>query len=118
MLKLLFSSRWLALLWVGGTMASVASFVTKDGAVDQIGATAQKVSTQRRELADAAAKPTMSQTFLEPADPDPEKMEPGLPPGFERDYSGAVDGEVYINYDTGQRLKVVRRSQAGQPDAR
>lgn len=48
MLKLLFSNRWIALLWVAGTLASVSLFVGEDGAVENLGKSVQQVAEEQR----------------------------------------------------------------------
>jgi hypothetical protein len=97
MFKLLFASRWFALLWVAGTLASVSLFVGEDGAVDKLGESVQQVAAEQREPADLAS-----------AEPEPESDEPIGPPAFDIGQS-EPEGEVFINSETGQKIRIVRR---------
>jgi hypothetical protein len=98
MFKLLFSNRWLALVWGGLTLGSAAMIVGEDGAVDQIGETVQKVAEQQRELSTA-----------QPITIEPEIEAPIAAPAFESSDIDS-DGEVFINPETGQRVRIVRRA--------
>jgi hypothetical protein len=70
MYQLLFRNRWIALLWVGMTLASIGAFVSEGGGTDRLGDTAEDVREQRSMMADdtppafAEEAPTVDDTAL------------------------------------------------------
>jgi hypothetical protein len=96
--KLLFANRWFALIWVGLMLGSVAVFAGKDGAAEKLGQTVQKIADQQRELA-----------VSEPPVIEPEVDEPIAPPTIDATQP-EPEGEIFINPETGQKIRIVRRS--------
>ena len=97
MFKLLFSNRWLALIWVASMLGSVALFVGKDGAAEQLGQTVKHVQQTQHELVTDEA-PVAEPAPEEPIAPPSEAGEPN------------AEGEIFVNPETGQRIRVVRRA--------
>jgi hypothetical protein len=95
---LLFRHRWLLVLWVLTVLGGISQFVGQGGGVDQIARTAQQIKAQK-EASAAAAQPAAA------PEPEAEPTEGNAEPQA---------GDVFVNPETGQQIRVVRRDAGGE----
>lgn len=107
MLKLIFSNRYAALIWVGLALFGAAAFVGKGGGVDALGQTAQRLRGQQAELEAAAAS---GQTAQEPA--AAEEEEPAIEP---TEAATPEAGDIVTGQD-GRRYRVIQPSPAPETE--
>ena len=63
MIQLVFRNRWIALLWAGSVMASMALFVSEDGGSKQIETAAKQIKAQRQPPSPDAAPTSVAARF-------------------------------------------------------
>jgi hypothetical protein len=124
MFSLLFRNRWFALGYVVLTLVSASLFVGHGGGADRLAQTTRQLRAQRAMYSAANAtsgKVPLSQPMDAPAVPPSPSGEPasGLPllqalPGSDADPANPKVGDVFIDSVTGQRVRAVRREDAGK----
>ena len=118
MFSLLFRNRWFAVGYVALTIASASLFVGSDGGADKLAQTTKQLQAQRAAFSQASARLQAA-----PATPPPGRPSPAptttLPllqalPGSNADPAHPKVGDVFINPVTGDRVRAVRREDAGK----
>jgi hypothetical protein len=118
MFSLLFRNRWFAVGYVAVTLASVSLFVGRDGGADKLAQTTKQLQAQRAAYSEAAARleaaPMTSPAPQPSAAPASELPLLQALPGSNADPANPKIGDVFINPLTGDRVRAVRREDAGK----
>lgn len=118
MFSLLFRNRWFAVGYVVLTLVSVSLFVGQGGGAQQLARTTKQLQAQRAMYSKAAVRPTTTIVTLPSPQPsaEPTAAIPLLQalPGSDADPANPKIGDVFVNPVTGQRVRAVRREDAGK----
>ena len=118
MFSLLFRNRWFAVGYVVLTLVSASLFVGQGGGAQQLAQTTKQLQAQRKMYSEAAVRPTAPTVMLPSPQPsaEPTSAIPLLQalPGSNADPANPKIGDVFINPITGQRVRAVRREDAGK----
>lgn len=115
MFTLLFRNRWFAVGYVVLTLVSASLFVGRNGGADKLAQTTKQLQAQRAMLSQGAATATVPLPSPEPSAETPDQV-PLLRAvsGSHADPANPQVGDVFINPVTGQRVRAVRREDAGE----
>lgn len=115
MFTLLFRNRWFAVGYVVLTLVSASLFVGRNGGADKLAQTTKQLQAQRAMLSQGAATATVPLPSTEPStEPAGEVPLLRAVPGSNADPANPQVGDVFINPVTGQRVRAVRREDAGE----
>lgn len=119
MFTLLFRNRWFAVGYVVLTLVSASLFVGRNGGADKLAQTTKQLQAQRAMLSQGAATATATATATVPSTEPSTEPAGEVPllravPGSNADPANPQVGDVFINPVTGQRVRAVRREDAGE----
>lgn len=119
MFSLLFRNRWFAVGYVVVTLISASVFVGQGGGAQQLAQTTRQLQAQRAAYSAEVVRPVVVKTAPPPSpqpslEPAPEGPLLQALPGSNADPANPKIGDVFVNLVTGQRVRAVRREDAGK----
>ncbi|MDB5723837.1 MAG: hypothetical protein JWQ16_591 [Novosphingobium sp.] len=114
MFRLLFRNRWFAVGYVALTLVSASLFVGHGGGVDELARTTKQLQVQRAMLSQPSVAPVVRLPAPHPnVGPTRETLLQSVP-GSNADPANPQVGDVFVNPVTGQRVRAVKREDAGK----
>jgi hypothetical protein len=116
MFRLLFRNRWFAVGYVALTIVSASLFVGQGGGAQRLAQTTKQLQAQRKIYSEAAVRAAATPS---PAPQPTAALLVQTPllqalPGSSADPANPKIGDVFVNPVTGQRVRSVRREDAGK----
>jgi hypothetical protein len=114
MFRLLFRNRWFAVGYVALTLVSASLFVGRGGGADELAQTMKQLQAQRAMLSHPSVAAVVRLPAPHPnAGPARETLLQPVP-GSTADQANPRVGDVFVNPVTGQRIRAVKREDAGK----
>ncbi len=114
----LFRNRWFAVGYVVLTLVSASLFVRQGGGAQQLAQTTRQLQAQRKMYTEASLRPPATVVAVLAPEPNLERaaQTPLLRalPGSAADPTNPKIGDVFVNPLTGQRVRAVKREDAGK----